>query len=164
MNPLDFVPKFVWVTLVAVLAATSCKLKIDNNGLTLEVEKHATRIAELKEGISSANEQSALARKAMEERLREATAASQARERSLVADRARLTTELDGLRVDVSKAQGSFGLRAPANSTGTGLDYPDPIPELFLDCSRRYSDMAGKADGHANDAKTLIGAWPVSGR
>jgi len=160
MNPLDFVPKFVWAALVAVLAATSCKLKVDNNGLSLEVEKHATRIAELKNGISAANEQAAFTGAAMEKRVREATAASQARERTLVSDRARAVSELDGLRVAVARTQAGFGIRANPNTIGTGLDYDDPLADLFLDCSRRYLDMAGKADGHLNDALTLQESWP----
>jgi hypothetical protein len=160
MNPLDYIPKFVWAALVAVLAATSCKLKVDNNGLSLEVEKHATRIAELKNGISAANEQAALTGLAMEKRVREATAASQARERVLVSDRARAVSELDGLRAAVARTQAGFGLRANPNTTGTGLDYADPLADLFLDCSRRYLDMAEKADGHLNDALTLQESWP----
>jgi hypothetical protein len=160
MNPLDFIPKFVWAALVAVLAATSCKRKLENGNLTLEVEKHATRIAELRHGISSANEQSALAGAAMEKRVREAAQAAAVRERALVADRTRAIDELDGLRLAVARTQAGFGLRANPNSTGTGLDYPDPIPDLFLDCSRRYLDMATKADGHLNDALTLQESWP----
>lgn len=36
---LNAVPRWVWAALVAALAATSCKLKWDNNGLTVEIEK-----------------------------------------------------------------------------------------------------------------------------
>lgn len=160
MNPLDFIPKFVWAALVAVLAATSCKLKVDNNGLSFEVEKHATRIAELRQGIAASQATAAEHGLAMEKRAREAQVAAAVRERSLAADVGRAKSELDGLRVAVSKAQRGFGLRANPNSTGTGLDYPDPLPDLFLDCSRRYIDMASKADGHLNDALTLQESWP----
>lgn len=160
MNPLDIVPKFVWIALVAALAATSCKLKVDNNGLSLEVEKHATRIAELKNGISTANEQAALAGAAMEKRVREATQAAIVRERAFAADRSRAATELDGLRVAVAKAQGDFGLRARASTLAPGLDYPDTVTDLFIQCSARYIDMAAKADGHAFDALTLQESWP----
>lgn len=160
MNPLDIVPKFVWAALVAVLAATSCKLKVDNNGLSLEVEKHATRIAELKNGISTANEQAALAGAAVEKRVREATVSAQARERALVADRAGVLDELNGLRATVARAQAGFGLRANANSLAPNLEYADPFPELFISCTERYIDMAAKADGHASDALMLLQAWP----
>jgi hypothetical protein len=160
VNPLDYIPKFVWAALVAVLAATSCKLKWDNNGLSLEVEKHATRIAELKQGISSANEQSALAGAAMEKRVREAAQAAAVRERTLVADRARAADELAGLRVAVSRTQRGFSLQADPNSTGTGLDYADPFRDLFLQCSGRLVEVASKADGHLYDALTLYESWP----
>lgn len=160
MNPLDIVPKFVWIALVAAFAATSCKLKVDNNGLSLEVEKHATRIAELNHGISKANAQAAIAGAAMEKRVRDATVSAQARERSLAADRARVADELNGLRVAVARTQAGFGLRADPNTLAPGLEYADPFPELFLSCSQRYSDLAGKADGHASDALMLLQAWP----
>jgi hypothetical protein len=32
--------------------------------------------------------------------------------------------------------------------------------ELFGECRAAFTDMAGKAQGHATDAKTLIEAWP----
>jgi hypothetical protein len=32
--------------------------------------------------------------------------------------------------------------------------------ELLGDCQRDYREMAGKAQGHATDAKALIEAWP----
>lgn len=44
---LDFVPKWVMAALLAMLAATSCKLKLDKDGLSFEVEKHKTNIATL---------------------------------------------------------------------------------------------------------------------
>lgn len=160
MNPLDIVPKFVWIALVAAFAATSCKLKVDNNGLSLEVEKHATRIAELKHGISKANEQAAIAGAAMEKRVRDATASAQARERALVADRALAVDELNGLRLAVARTQSGFGLRADANTIAPDLEYANPFPELFISCTEKYIDMAGKADGHASDALMLLQAWP----
>jgi hypothetical protein len=160
MNPLDFIPKFVWVALVAVLGVTSCKLKIENGNLFLEVEKHATRVAELRQGIASAQANAAEAGRVMEAKARAAAQAALVREKSLAADRARALSELDGLRVAVAKAQGSFGLRANANTIAPDLNYPGTITNLFLDCSRRYQDMAAIADGHLNDALTLQESWP----
>lgn len=160
MNPLDIVPKFVWVALVAVFAATSCKLKIDNNGLSLEVEKHATRVAELHMGIEAAHAAAAQQGLVMERAKNEAVAAGQVRERSLRADAARIRTELDGLRLAVARTQAGFGLRADTNTLAPGLEYTDPFPELFLSCSQRYSELAEKADGHASDALMLLQAWP----
>jgi hypothetical protein len=160
MNPLDLVPKFVWVALVAVLAATSCKFKLDNTGLTLEIQKHATRIAELKEGISSANATAAEQGIAMERAKSEALAAAKVRERTLAAERDHARTQLAGLRVAVSQTERGFGLSTKPNPLGSSLEYADPFPELFLQCSERYLGVAEKADGHASDALMLLEAWP----
>ena len=39
MNPLALIPSWVWAALVATLAATSCKLKLDLGSVQLELEK-----------------------------------------------------------------------------------------------------------------------------
>jgi hypothetical protein len=160
MNPLDFIPKFVWAALVAVLAATSCKLKLENGNLSLEVEKHATRIAELKQGISSANEQAALAGAAMEKRVREATQNALVRQNILAADRARALSELDGLRVAVSQAQRGFGLRADGSTLAPSLDATIALGDVLLESSERYTELAETCDRHVSDIKTLIDSWP----
>ena len=36
----------------------------------------------------------------------------------------------------------------------------DAFATVFTDCQRRYADVAEKADGHANDVRTLEEAWP----
>lgn len=36
----------------------------------------------------------------------------------------------------------------------------DAFAAVFTDCQRRYADVAEKADGHANDYRTLSEAWP----
>jgi hypothetical protein len=160
MNPLDFIPKPVLAVLAAVLMATSCKLKIDNNGLSLEVEKHATRIAELREGIASAQANASAQRAAMETKAREAAQAAIVREKSLAADRARAVSELDGLRVAVSQAQRGFGLRADGSTLAPSLDATIALGDVLLESSERYTELAETCDRHASDVKTLIDSWP----
>ena len=36
----------------------------------------------------------------------------------------------------------------------------DAFATVFSECQRRYADVAEKADGHANDVRTLEEAWP----
>lgn len=43
---MNVIPKWAMVALIAMLAATSCKLKIDKDGITLELEKTRTAAAE----------------------------------------------------------------------------------------------------------------------
>ena len=65
------IPRWVYAALVAMLAATSCKFKLDKAGLTLEVEKHKVAAAQLE-----ASQQAALA---------QATAKARDTEQALVA-------------------------------------------------------------------------------
>ena len=78
------------------------------------------------------------------------------RERTLRADIARGRSELDSLR----SAASSYSLRAKSNPIGSGLDVADIFPELFLDCSQRYVEVAGVADQWKSDAIKLHEAWP----
>lgn len=68
---LALIPRWVYAALIAMLAATSCKFKLDKDGLTLEVEKHKVAAAQLE-----ATQQAALA---------QATAKARDTERALVA-------------------------------------------------------------------------------
>lgn len=65
------IPRWVYAALIAMLAATSCKFKLDKDGLALEVEKHKVAAAQLE-----ARQQAALA---------QATAKARDTERALVA-------------------------------------------------------------------------------
>lgn len=66
-----------------------------------------------------------------------------------------------------SNGLGLIGLRVAASSvrdsatTDTARTaYADTVTELFSDCSRRYIELAGTADGIASDNQTLRDAWP----
>jgi len=65
------IPRWVYAALIAMLAATSCKFKLDKDGLSLEVEKHKVAAAQLE-----AQQQAALA---------QATAKARDTEQALVA-------------------------------------------------------------------------------
>lgn len=63
----------------------------------------------------------------------------------------------------------SDSLRNTANAIRLGLPNAtveaartaaDAFAAVFTDCQRRYADVAEKADGHANDVRTLEEAWP----
>ena len=63
----------------------------------------------------------------------------------------------------------SDSLRNTANAIRLGLPNAtveaartaaDAFATVFSECQRRYADVAEKADGHANDVRTLEEAWP----
>ena len=62
----------------------------------------------------------------------------------------------DGLRDDLaaSRLQLSEASRSSLNQ------YASTLSVVLAECVRSLESMAGKADGHAADARTLIEAWP----
>jgi hypothetical protein len=82
-----------------------------------------------------------------------AKAQAQARTNAAAADAAR--AERDGLRDDLAASRTTF-----ADSTHASLAaYADTLSVVFEQCTKEYSDVAAKADGHAADTSTLFNAW-----
>ncbi len=82
-----------------------------------------------------------------------AKAQAQAKANAAAADAAR--AERDGLRDDLAASRTTF-----ADSTHASLAaYADTLSVVFEQCTKEYSDVAAKADGHAADTSTLFNAW-----
>ena len=82
-----------------------------------------------------------------------AKAQAQAKSNAAAADAAR--AERDGLRDDLAASRTTF-----ADSTHASLAaYASTLSVVFEQCTKEYSDVAAKADGHAADANTLFTAW-----
>jgi hypothetical protein len=82
-----------------------------------------------------------------------AKAQAQAKSNAAAANAARL--ERDGLRDDLAASRTTF-----ADSSHTSLAaYADTLSVVFEQCTKEYSDVAAKADGHALDTTTLFNAW-----
>ena len=82
-----------------------------------------------------------------------AQAQAQAKSNAAAANAARL--ERDGLRDDLAASRTTF-----ADSTHTSLAaYADTLSVVFEQCTKEYSELASKADGHAADTSTLFNAW-----
>ena len=75
----------------------------------------------------------------------------------LSADGAR--TELDRLRITIKKRSS-----AVAASPASAVDYSIASADVFGECAEELAAMAGKADGHTLDIRTMIEAWPVNPR
>lgn len=156
---LDLIPRWVWVAIVAALSATSCKLKLENGQLSIEVEKHATHIAQLETNIAVSSREAAEQAARNQAAAREAERTAAVRQAALRRDADVATAELDRLRVALSDYTRPRLTATPA-SIAPGLDVADKLPELFLDCSRRYGEVARNADIWKNDAVKLYEAWP----
>lgn len=74
----------------------------------------------------------------------------------LAADLATARLIGDGLRDDLATSR----LQLSEASRGSVNKYASTLSFVFAECVRSLEDVAGKADGHATDARTLIEAWP----
>lgn len=71
-----------------------------------------------------------------------------------------LRGELDGLRGDLATVPDRI-----RGATRDAVDqYAATASVVFDQCVRRYSEMAGAAQGHASDVQTLMDAWPSQPR
>ena len=66
--------------------------------------------------------------------------------------------ESDGLREQLSDTARRIAAAPPA----AVAEYATTVSGLFADCSRSYQELAGQADGHANDVRKHRDAWPVT--
>lgn len=111
--------------------------------------KHANAVIEATERANTA--WSAIARNSIA-----ATVAATNRES---ATRSRLDgarTERDGLQRDLEAATARLANATPAAC----IERASALSAVLDQCAGAYQDMAGKAERHANDAQTLIEAWP----
>ena len=67
--------------------------------------------------------------------------------------------ELDRLRVTIKTRSA-----AVAASPASAVDYSLASADVFGECAAELTALAGKADGHASDIRTMIEAWPVNPR
>lgn len=68
-------------------------------------------------------------------------------------------TELDRLRIAIKKRSASV-----AASPASAVDYSIASADVFGECAAELTALAGKADGHASDLRTMTEAWPVNPR
>ena len=72
-----------------------------------------------------------------------------------MADAASARSERDRLRDDLVASRSTF-----AEATDASLiEYTNTLSVVFEQCTREYSELAEKADGHAVDAENLFTAW-----
>lgn len=72
-----------------------------------------------------------------------------------MADAASARSERDRLRDDLVASRGTFAQATDASL----IEYTNTLSVVFEQCTREYSELAAKADGHATDAQSLFNAW-----
>lgn len=153
---LNLVPRWVWMALVAALAATSCKLTVDLGSVKLELEKSKVAVAQMETAIAMANTEAANKAASLQSTVVKAINESKTRETILRAAAAAAATESDGLRGDLD----AMRLQLDSASRDAAVERANAVGAVLLQCSRAHQSLAEKADRHVNDLRTLIDAWP----
>lgn len=84
-----------------------------------------------------------------------------ARQTALQTERDRARAAADSLRHQARTAAGRIHL--PDTPASAVAEYATAAGELLAQCGEALAEVAGKADGHASDVKTLMDAWPSTG-
>lgn len=122
--------------------------------------RYDAQIATIKQNNSDAIASSAKSALKLTEHYRENADAAVQKAEARMAQNKRdadgLRDELDGLRGDLATVPGRI-----RNATREAVDqYASAATVVFDQCTRRYSEMAGAAAGHAVDVEALRDAWP----
>lgn len=86
----------------------------------------------------------------------EAIKAAEQRAKTQAANAAVLRSERDGLRAQLAATT----VQLPSASCASVREYAAAINGLFDQCAGAFADMAGKAQGHAADARLMLESWP----
>lgn len=110
--------------------------------------------------VASANKAALRLTEIYQENANAAVRKAEARSAKNKRDTDGLRDELDGLRGDLATVPDRI-----RNASREAVDqYANTASLVFDQCVRRYSEMAGAAQGHASDVQTLMDAWPSKPR
>lgn len=119
-------------------------------------QREATVRAEYTAAALVASEAARTKESAWQTQLTKAQDDATKRQIKLAADAAAARHSADSLRDDLRAVRGKLSEAArPAL-----IEYASAGTELLAECSRSYTDLAEKADGHSADALMLLEAWP----
>lgn len=153
---LNLVPRWVWMALVAALAATSCKLTVDLGAVKFELEKSKVAAAQMETAIAVANTEAAKRSAALSTAVLKAQNDARTRETSLRAAAVAAASESDGLRGDVEALRASLAGASADAATQRAL----AIGGVLAQCGARQQVLSARCDRHVNDLRTMIDAWP----
>lgn len=152
----DLVPRWVWASLVAAFAATSCKLTVDLGAVKLELEKARVAVAERDVAIANANTEAARKTAALQSAVTKAQNDARTREIDLRAVAAAAVSESDGLRIDAENLRQQLA----GASAASAIERAATVATVLSQCAAKHQVLAERCDRHVNDVRTLIEAWP----
>ena len=156
------IPWWLPWAVVAFLCAIVLGQRVQVSNAKAKVARSEKALAEYKLAVSETTRilQADTDRKRAEQLTREKEAANAARTREarLRDDAAGAQSELDRLRLAVRSAASRSAVPRPVASAKA-----EPAPafgQLFESCAIEVQELAGIADRHASDVRTLMDSWP----
>lgn len=144
---------WLWLGVALVVIGGFVGFKWWTNSL---IEQGRQEVRAEVEAITKAQEQAAAQITAnLEEQKREAIAQAEERAKRNAVAAAGARRELDRLRSEIGSTE-----FVAADSCTAAIDRAAALGELLNECATEYSEVAAKADGHANDAAAFLAAWP----
>ena len=157
MKVLGFIQRWAFVALSVCALAAGLKIVQLESALAEAKLDAATYKLDVQIAKSAADASIRKAEQTFNTKYQGALNDARTREASLRGELAAARVVSDGLRDQNADATRRLAAASPAAI----LEYASTLNAVFDDCRAAYGDMAEKATGHANDAQTLIEAWPV---
>lgn len=150
-----------WVVIAAlVLALGGQQLRVSNAKSAaaqahIDLANYKTSVAESTRILQAAND-----RKAAENNARQLEATNAARTRE-----AALRGAADDLRLERDRLLNAIRIASrrdpvPRAATAAKAEPADPIADVLGACTAEVQELAGAADAHASDLRTMIESWP----
>lgn len=158
----DLVPSWLYAAAVALLLVGLLGQRVQVSNAKANVARSAKALADYKLSVSETTRilQADNDRKAADNHARQLEAINAARTRETLASRAaddlRLERDrlLDAVRIATRRD------RVPSATATAEAQPADPVADVLGRCAAEVQELAGAADAHASDVKTLIDSWP----
>ena len=148
--------KTYWLHLVAFGLGAWLAFGFQETRIERVEAKHTAYVNAVDTAVLKAQAEALAKEKQWLQEKEDAQIAAKEREAKLKADVAATRAGADRLRGDLAALRSRLS-SAPQT---TVLDTADTALAVLGDCAAAYGDMAAAADGHRNDAQTLMEAWP----
>lgn len=150
ISPLVIKPLLIAAVIAAAVVAWNHFLDYEQNiGYQKAVAEYNVKLLAAKEAADKREQE-------LTTQVQEAQANGLKREETIKALAAAVGKSSDSLR----NTANAIRLGLPSATVEAARTAADAFATVFTDCQGRYGALAEKADGHANDVRTLEEAWP----
>lgn len=153
---LNLIPRSAFLAVIVALAALAGYLTYGLHCADEVLAQANQTISSLKISIEESNTRAATQAANLKSEVIKAQNEAKQREQILRGVINAAATESNGLRNDLDAMREQFDYL----SRDAIAQRATAVASVLGECSKRYAELAEKADRHASDVKTLMAAWP----